>query len=55
MDDQRRCADSSIGSGVQLGTTFMQRELEADVIAGLLDALADFALDDHVAGRSRTL
>jgi len=31
------------------------QKLEADVIAGLLDALADFALDDHVAGRSRTL
>ena len=31
------------------------RELERDVAAGKLDALADEALRDHAAGRSRPL
>lgn len=31
------------------------QQFEADVSAGRLDALADAALADHVAGRSRTL
>ena len=31
------------------------REIEADVAAGKLDALADAALADHAAGRSRKL
>ena len=30
-------------------------QLEADAVAGRLDALADAAIADHAAGRSRTL
>ena len=30
-------------------------QLEADAVAGRLDSLADAALADHAAGRSRTL
>jgi hypothetical protein len=31
------------------------RQLEADILAGKLDALADQALKDHAAGRSTRL